>query len=117
MEAFCTTRTYTKGWFLIPGLHVEQHKVKHPYSLCLVRLLMWMKTAIDFHMNKPEAPNRILLTEALHWEEEETRILQINHDNKPPQTLAEITLTCKVHSQCLSGLRPLLHHDALCDFI
>lgn len=36
----------------MPGLHIEQHKVKHPYLLGLVTLLMWMKTAIDFHMNK-----------------------------------------------------------------
>jgi len=39
---------------------------------------------------RPQAPNRTLLTEVLLCKEEETTICQINPDNKPPQTLAEI---------------------------
>lgn len=56
-----------------------------------VRLLLkWMKTLLLVSTwARPQASNRTLLTEVLFCEEE-SRILQINPDNKPPQTQAEI---------------------------
>lgn len=53
-EAFYTTRTYTKGWFLIPGLHAEHHKAKHPHLLGLSQTPAKAdeNSAVDFHMRE-----------------------------------------------------------------
>lgn len=54
LEAFYTTRAYTKGCFLIHGLHMEHHKAKHPYlsGLSQTPVEVDENSAIGFHVSK-----------------------------------------------------------------
>lgn len=118
-EAFYTTRTLLKAvfWSLVSTQIIIKQNILTCWSS--VRLLLkWMKTLLLISTwARPQASNRTLLMEVLLCEVEATRIFQINPDNNPSQTLAEIIPAWKIHGQCLSGLRSLLHNDALCAFI